>query len=300
MDSQLWRLVFLNKNCEVNWSNSDLILLKNNEFKNEAAMSQVPLVKFETQNNIAILTLNRPEKRNAMSDAMRAELVQHLIAIRSDKDIKALVVTGEGKGFCAGGDIAGMKIRMEADPATVGFNGWDRQQGVHYAASLLLNMPIPTIAAVNGAAAGLGADFALSCDFVVAAPYASFTWAYIARGLVPDGGGLYFLPRRVGLSRAKDLIFSGRKVAQKEALELGIADRICESEDLLNVAIAMAEEMSAGSRTATALTKSILNKSYEMSEHQVFAEGSKAQGICYTSHEHRQSVQAFLERTAVD
>ncbi|PJE53836.1 enoyl-CoA hydratase/isomerase family protein [Marinomonas sp. BSi20584] len=263
-------------------------------------MSQSPLVKFETKNNIAILTLNRPEKRNAMSDAMRAELVQHLLNIRSDKNIKALVVTGEGKGFCAGGDIAGMKVRMEADLSTVGFNGWDRQQGVHYAASLLLNLPIPTVAAVNGAAAGLGADFALSCDFIVAAPYASFTWAYIARGLVPDGGGLYFLPRRVGLSKAKDLIFSGRKVAQAEALELGIADRICESDELLDKAIEMAEEMSNGSRTAIALTKSILNKSYEMSEHQVFAEGSKAQGICYTSFEHRQSVQAFLDRAAGD
>lgn len=259
-------------------------------------MSQNELVNFTVDDGIALLTLNRPDKRNAMSDAMRAELVEHLLSIRTDRAIRALVITGSGKGFCAGGDIAGMKMRMEADPATVGFNGWERQQGVHYAASLLLNLPIPTVAAVNGAAAGLGADLALSCDFVVASEYAHFTWAYIARGLVPDGGGMYFLPRRVGLSRAKALIFSGRRVNAEEALKLGIADQLCSAEALLNSARAMADEMSSGSRTAIALTKSVINKSYEMSEHQVFAEGSKAQGICYTSEEHRRSVQAFLDR----
>lgn len=258
-------------------------------------MSQNPLINFNQENGIAVLTLNRPDKRNAMSDAMRAELVQLLEKLRGDRSVRALIVTGTGKGFCAGGDISGMKARMEADPAEVGFNGWERQQGVHYAASLLLNLPIPTIAAVNGAAAGLGADLALSCDFVVAARPATFTWAYIARGLIPDGGGLYFLPRRVGLARAKALIFSGRRVAADEALELGIADRLCEPDDLLSSAMAMADEMSSGSRTAVALTKSIINRSYEMTEQQVFAEGSKAQGICYTSREHRTSVQAFLD-----
>ncbi len=259
-------------------------------------MSQPELVIRTVDNGIALLTLNRPDKRNAMSDAMRAELVEHLLSIRGDRAIRALVITGNGKGFCAGGDIAGMKTRMEADPATVGFNGWERQQGVHYAASLLLNLPIPTVAAVNGAAAGLGADLALSCDFVVASEHAHFTWAYIARGLVPDGGGMYFLPRRVGLARAKALIFSGRRVNAEEAQQLGIADQLCNADELLSSAQAMAAEMSSGSRTAIALTKSVINKSYEMSEHQVFAEGSKAQGICYTSQEHRSSVQAFLDR----
>lgn len=259
-------------------------------------MTQSALIEYQQEDGIAILTLNRPEKRNAMSDAMRAELVSILETLRMDRSIRALVLTGEGKGFCAGGDIAGMKIRMEADPATVGFNGWERQQGVHYAASLLLNLPIPTIAAVNGAAAGLGADLALSCDFVVASRSATFTWAYIARGLVPDGGGMYFLPRRVGLARAKALIFSGRRVDAEEAVKLGIADVCCDADQLLVEAKNMAKEMSSGSRTATALTKSIINHSYEMSEHQVFAEGSKAQGVCYTSTEHRASVQQFLDR----
>lgn len=259
-------------------------------------MNQHALIEYHQDNGIATLTLNRPDKRNAMSDDMRTELVNHLHNIRSDRSIRALIITGAGKGFCAGGDIAGMKQRMEADITDVGFNGWERQQGVHYAASLLLNLPIPTIAAVNGAAAGLGADLALSCDFVIASQPASFTWAYISRGLIPDGGGMYFLPRRVGLSRAKALIFSGRKVNSTEALAMGLADRLCEPDDLLDESVKMAEEMTTGSRTAIALTKSIINRSFELTEQQVFSEGSKAQGICYTSKEHRASVQAFLDR----
>src|SRR5690606_28191269 len=108
--------------------------------------------------------------------------------------------------------------------------------------TLLHTMPKPTIAAVNGAASGLGADTAISCDFVLASETASFTWSYINRGLIPDGGGMYFLPRRIGLPKAKDLIFSGRKVDASEALALGIADRIVSPEDLLGAAWRWAEE----------------------------------------------------------
>src|SRR3546814_6101878 len=111
---------------------------------------------------------------------------------------------------------------------------------------LLHGMPKPTIAAVNGAASGLGADTAISCDFVLASQAASFSWSYINRGLIPDGGGLYFLPRRVGLPKAKDLIFSGRRVDATDALQLGIADRVVEHPALLPAAWRWAEELSHG------------------------------------------------------
>lgn len=143
------------------------------------------------QSNIATLTLNRPDKRNAVSDAMRTELIDALDSLARAPEVRAVIVTGNGKGFCAGGDIAGMAQRMEAPSDEVAFNGWSRQQRVHHAVSLLHTMPKPTIAAVNGAAAGLGADMALSCDFVVASEAATFVWSYIKRGLIPDGGGLY-------------------------------------------------------------------------------------------------------------
>jgi enoyl-CoA hydratase/carnithine racemase len=254
------------------------------------------LIDLQTRDGIATLTLNRPDKMNAISDDLRTELIETLDALGLDHAVRALVFTGAGKGFCAGGDIGGMKARMEAPEGERAFNGWKRQQRVHTQVSLLHHLPKPTIAAVNGAAAGLGADMALSCDFVMASTTASFSWSYIKRGLIPDGGGMYFLPRRVGLSRAKELMFTGRKVEAEEALKLGIADRLAAPENLLAEAQAWAAELSQGSGTALALSKSIIEQSFEQSAEQLFSRGSLAQGICYTSTEHRESVLAFLSK----
>ena len=245
---------------------------------------------------VATVVLNRPAKRNAFTDEMRSLFIEVLERVASDPAVRAVVLTGAGKGFCAGGDVSGMERRLAAPPGQVAFNGWTRQQGVHRAQSLLHALPKPTVAAVNGAAAGLGADTALACDFVVAGPDASFTWSYIHRGLVPDGGGMYFLPRRVGLAPAKELIFTGRRVDADEALRLGIADRRAPAETLVAEAQGWAAELGAGSATALALAKTILNGSSEMSADQVFATGSQAQAMCYTSDEHRASVEAFLAR----
>jgi enoyl-CoA hydratase/carnithine racemase len=252
-------------------------------------------IRLDVEAGIATLTLDRPEKRNAISDAMRTELIAALEQVAADTAVRALVLTGTGKGFCAGGDVAGMQRRMEAPAGAVGFNGWTRQQRVHHSIALLHNMPKPVIAAVNGSANGLGADMALACDFVIASEEASFAWSYIKRGLIPDGGGMYFLPRRVGLSGAKQLIFTGRKVEAAEALQLGIADRVCRADALLPEAQAWARELSQGSAAALALGKSIIDRSFELQAEQVFAQGSQAQGICYTTQEHREAVLAFLD-----
>lgn len=256
------------------------------------------LIDLQVEDAIATLTLDRPDKRNAMSDEMRSEFIDALERVSAEKSIRALVLTGAGKGFCAGGDVAGMERRMNAPTGEIAFNGWHRQQRVHHAQTLLHTMPKPVIAAVNGAASGLGADTALACDFIIASEWASFTWSYIHRGIVPDGGGMYFLPRRVGLARAKELIFTGRKVDVDEALSLGIVDRKTGADSLVADAQAWARELSKGSATALALTKTILDQAFELPAQQVFAQGSQAQGICYTSTEHRESVQAFLARSA--
>jgi enoyl-CoA hydratase/carnithine racemase len=153
----------------------------------------------------------------------------------------------------------------------------------------------PTIAAVNGAASGLGVDLALACDFVLAGPEASFTMAYLKRGLIPDGGGLYFLPRRVGLARAKELIYSARPVRAAEAVEIGLADRAADG-DTVESAQAWAAELAGNGGIAMALAKSILNRSLDMPMEQVFALGGEAQAICYGTDEHRAAVQAFLDK----
>ena len=156
-------------------------------------------VEVSIEEQVATVTLNRPEVRNAIDDAMRAELIGILDRLGSDDAVRAIVITGKGKAFCAGGDIAGMqqaqctarrdRLQRLAAPAT------------HQGISVLHGLGKPTIAAVNGPAMGLGCDMALCCDFIMASEAAVFGMSFILRGLVSDGGGLYFLPRRVGLPR---------------------------------------------------------------------------------------------------
>lgn len=254
------------------------------------------LVELAVEDKIAIVTLNRPEVRNAINDAMRSELVAVLERVAADQAVRALVLTGAGKGFCSGGDIAGMKERLTAPSGQVGFNGWRRQGQVHKSVGLLHGMPKPVIAAVNGAAAGLGCDMALACDFILASEQAAFTMSFVKRGLVSDGGGMYFLPRRVGLPRAKDLIFTGRVVEAKEALAIGLADRVTARDRLIADAVAWACELTQGSSVSIAFSKAILDRTFESTEEQVFALGREAQAVCYTTDEHRDAVTAFLNK----
>jgi len=255
------------------------------------------LVELTIKDTVAIVKLNRPEVRNAINDALRHEFIAVLERVAADEAVRAVVLTGEGKSFCAGGDISGMKDRLKAPPGEVAFNGWRRQGQTHKSVALLHGLPKPVIAAVNGAATGLGCDMALACDFIVASEDAQFTMSFVKRGLVSDGGGMYFLPRRVGLSRAKELIFTGRPVDAKEALSIGLADRVSPAEKLVTDAVAWARELSQGSRASIAFSKSILDRTFESAEEQVFALGREAQAVCYTTAEHRASVEAFLDKT---
>jgi len=240
------------------------------------------------------ITLNRPDVLNALNRAVHQGVFDALQEAR-DPSVRAVVITGAGRGFCVGQDLREHVALLEADdPSPL------ETVTRHYNPLVLAlaGMPKPVIAAVNGAASGLGADAALACDFIIASEYASFTWSYINRGIIPDGGGMYFLPRRVGLPKAKELIFTGRKVDVDEALRLGIVDRKTPAATLVADAQAWAAELGKASATALALTKTILNQSFELSAHDVFAQGSQAQGICYTSTEHRESVMAFLAKTS--
>ena len=255
-------------------------------------------VELTVEDKVAIVTLNRPEVRNAINDALRAELVALLERVAADEGVRAVVLTGKGKAFCAGGDITGMKERLKAPVGQVAFNGWRRQGQTHKSVALLHGMPKVVIAAVNGAAAGLGCDMALACDFILASEQAVFTMSFVKRGLVSDGGGMYFLPRRVGLPRAKELIFTGRLVDAKEALAIRLADRVTSPDMLVADAVAWARELSQASSASIAFSKAILDRTFESTEEQIFALGREAQAVCYTTAEHRDAVTAFLEKTA--
>lgn len=245
---------------------------------------------------IATITLNRPELRNAINDQMRAELIAAFEQADADPAIRAVILTGAGKGFCSGGDIGGMRARLAAPSGAIAFNGWKRQKQTHRGVGVIHGMSKPVIAAVNGAAFGLGLDMALACDFIIAAEGAKLSMSFIRRGLVSDGGGMYFLPRRIGLARAKELILTGRVVETAEALSLGMIDRVTAPGELLPAAQAWAAELSAGSPTAVALSLSILNQSLESTADEIFKLGREAQAMCYTTAEHLASVEAFLNK----
>jgi enoyl-CoA hydratase/carnithine racemase len=256
----------------------------------------VSRLEISLQEGIALVAFNRPEARNAIDDVMRSELADAIDWVRDDENVRALVLTGRGPAFCAGGDIKGMQERLKSPPGTVAGVGWRRQRGIHRTVTALHDLSKPTIAAVNGAAAGLGCDLTLACDFIVAAEAASFVMSFVLRGLIPDGGGMYFLPRRIGLPAAKDMIFSGRTVKADEALTLGLADEVVAGDKLIDAALALAKRMSAAPPTALALAKNILDRSFELTLDQALALGSQAQAMCYTTDEHRDAVDAFVNK----
>jgi len=262
----------------------------------EAGVPTADRIEVERHGGVALVALNRPDVHNAMDDALRGELVDILDWAAQDDAVRAVVLTGRGRSFCAGGDIAAMQERLKAPIGTVAINGWQRQRRTHGAITQLHGLTKPTIAAVNGAAVGLGCDLALCCDFIIASEYAKFVMSYVLRGLIPDGGGLYFLPRRVGIARAKELIFSARRVEAEEALRIGLVDQLASADKLLEDAIALAESMIVGSSVAMALSKSILDQTFELPMDQLFALGRQAQAICYTTDEHRDAVNDFLNK----
>jgi enoyl-CoA hydratase/carnithine racemase len=262
-----------------------------------ATATQHEFITTSDKNGVRTITLDRPEVRNAINDQMRAELIEAFEAAATDKSLRAVILTGAGKGFCSGGDIAGMRERLEAPAGEVAFNGWNRQRNTHKGVAAIHGLTKPVIAAMNGAAFGLGLNMALACDFIIAAEGAKMSMSFIKRGLVSDGGGMYFLPRRVGLVRAKELILTARVVETDEALAIGLVDRVADADSLLEKAQAWAEDVSIGSPAAIAFTKSILDKTFESTDEQVFALGREAQAVCYTTAEHRQSVEDFLNKT---
>lgn len=253
-------------------------------------------VLFDLHEGVALLTLNRPGSRNAIDDPLRDALAAAVERAAADPAIRAVVLTGKPPAFCAGGDLKAMGERLAAPPGDIAMAGWHRQQALHRVILRLHRLPKPTIAAVNGTAAGLGCDLAMACDLVLAAADARFAMSFIARGLVPDGGGPYFLPRRVGLARAKELVFSARTVAAEEALAIGLADRLAPPDRLLGEALAWARDLSTGSAAAIALAKAALERSLETPLETMLALASQSQAICYTSDEHRAAVEDFLGR----
>lgn len=206
---------------------------------------------------VATLTLNRPDKLNAWDEEMMEEGAQAIEEIRSDLDIRVLVLTGAGRGFCAGADVTSLARVTERRSVR---DELSNRQGIVAVAYQLRQMDRPVIAAINGVAAGGGFGLALACDIRIASDQAKFSQIFVKRGLVPDTGSTYFLPRIVGTEKACELMFRGNVIDAYEAQRLGIVSRVVPHEELMNEVMALAKELASGAPIALGLTKRALYK----------------------------------------
>jgi 2-(1,2-epoxy-1,2-dihydrophenyl)acetyl-CoA isomerase len=256
-------------------------------------MSDTAHALFDVTDEIAIITLNRPEAKNALSNEMRVDLDRALDACadRTGDDIKAVILTGAGGAFCAGGAVKGMGDRSK-DPIA----NRDRMRGSHDTMYKLAHLELPVISLVDGAAAGAGANIALSADFVLATPRAFFMQAFGRIGLVPDWGGFYVLPRLVGLQKAKELVFTARRVYADEAKELGMVYGIVGQETAMAEARAFAGRVRHASTSAIGIAKNILNQSYNLDHRTLLELEASGQSIARMSEFHKEAVRRFRDK----
>ncbi len=218
------------------------------------------VLKLENVGNVAVMTMNRPEKLNALSDDLRDAMLEALIEIKNDDGVRAAVITGAGRGFCAGADLT-----SGANPPPPGQNdhlddlGWVGRQAL-----TVYGLNKPLIAAMNGVAAGAGMSLACGCDMRIGSSNSRFKVVFIERNLSPDSGLSFFLPRIVGYSRAADLIYTSRGVDAEEAYRIGLLDRLVEPGEELAAAVEVAEQMAQWPPLALRMSKRVLQHNVEV------------------------------------
>ena len=247
---------------------------------------------FSISNNIATITLNRPENANALNPIMAKELSNMAIECDENKDIRAVIIEGSGKMFCAGGDLTAFSDAGDSASALIKQMAGD----LHIAISRFSRMDAPTIAAINGTAAGAGFSIAISADVVISAKSAKFVMAYTNAGLSPDGSSTYFLPRRIGDRRARELMLTNRVLSADEALEWGLINKIVEQENLSATTRELAEEFACGPTLAYGKVKNLLNASFDNGlETQMELETRGISDMARSS-DGREGIQAFLNK----
>lgn len=253
------------------------------------------LILHTTDNGVSWITLNRPEAMNAVTWDQRERIIALLAEASADPDVRAVVITATGKGFCAGADLRGAP--QSATPERVpGDVARTIRRGAQRFIAAILDCEKPVLAAVNGTAAGIGAHLAFACDLVIAAEEAKFIEVFVRRGLVPDGGGAYLLTRLIGPQRAKELMFFGDSVPAAEAERLGLVNRVVPSGELEKTARAWAERLAQGPTRALALTKQLVNDALEADRATAFAAEAAAQEINMTTRDANEGVASFVER----
>ncbi|MCB0345541.1 MAG: 2-(1,2-epoxy-1,2-dihydrophenyl)acetyl-CoA isomerase [Bdellovibrionales bacterium] len=250
-------------------------------------------IGFETSDGAALITLKRPDVLNSFNREMAAELVAALESVRDTDSIRAALITGEGRAFCAGQDLDAV-IAKDGNPAPeLGDIVRDCYNPI---VRLIRTIEKPIVAAVNGVAAGAGANLALCCDVVLASEKASFIQSFVNVGLIPDTAGTFFLPRLVGLQRASAMMILGDKIAAAKALEFGMIYKVCAPEELQSEALAMTKHLATQPTKGIGLTKRLLNASVFNSLDEQLKQEEQLQTLAGHSKDYNEGVSAFLEK----
>jgi 2-(1,2-epoxy-1,2-dihydrophenyl)acetyl-CoA isomerase len=249
---------------------------------------------YDVSDHIATITLSRPERLNALSPQMREELHDAITTSNDNDHVRVIVITGAGRGFCSGGDVKAMNERNESGAGTALEEAMVPARDA--AVLAMRDSRVPIIAAVNGAAAGAGMNIALACDIRIAADNAKFGQTFTRRGLHPDWGGTYFLPRLVGMAKACELIFTGKMIDAAEALRLGIVTEVTRLEDLMPTVRALAAEIAAGPPIAIRLARRAMYRNADSNLREALEYETFAQNLCRETEDSKEGVRAFVEK----
>lgn len=247
-------------------------------------------VLVEVSDNIATITLNRPQAMNALNREIVDELTNILASLQVDKDVRCIVLTGNGKAFCAGGDLG--YLSELSDPVVIRKFIAD----VGQLAIAIINMDKPVIAMVNGVAAGAGFNLALACDIIICAQSARFAQSFSKVGLIPDCGGLFLLPRLIGLPKAKELMFTADLIDAVSAFSLGLVNHVVEDDKLKEEVYQLAYKLALSAPIALGFTKRMINRSFDLDVETILEREAELQTICMGTKDYKEGVAAFREK----
>lgn len=257
-------------------------------------------ILFEQKGNIAILTLNRPKTLNAIDDSM-IECFEKLInRINQSHSICVAIITGQGRAFCAGGNVKQMRDKEGWFDGNAEKIAAAYRHGVQRIPRAMATLEVPAIAAVNGPAIGAGCDITLMCDMRIASSNAKFAESFVKLGLIPGDGGAWFLPRAIGQSRAAEMTYTGDSIDSALALEWGLVSRVVAPELLMDEALKLAERIASNPGYSLRMTKQLLKRSEEVSLDTMLELAAVTQSVAHQMPEHVEAVTALIEKRAPD
>ncbi len=255
-------------------------------------MPEDNILLVEQKQNIKVITLNRPDKLNSFNDELTFKVQDALKEAERDSNTRCVIITGAGRGFCAGQDLQARMTNTEGRPSL----GDSIRRRYNPIIIRLRRMEKPVIAAINGVAAGAGASLAFACDFRIASETSSFIQSFSKVGLVPDSGSTFFLPRLIGLTRALELMLTADKLEAREAHELGLVNKIVPVDQVMTAAMELAERLAIGPTKAFGLTKRAVNRAVFADLEELLDYEASLQEIAGRSDDFQEGVRAFVEK----